>query len=49
MLVATRKGHSGKRYLTMKSLSISQWYYILRAHYHWTVFESIRYALWLVR
>lgn len=33
----------------MKLLSVSQWYRILRAHHRWTVFESIRYALWLVR
>jgi hypothetical protein len=33
----------------MKSLTIIQWYRILRAHHQWTVFQSIRYALWLVR
>ena len=33
----------------MKSLSILDWYRILRAHYQWTIFQSIRYALWLVR
>lgn len=25
------------------------WYRILRAHYSWTMFQSIRYALWLAR
>lgn len=31
----------------MKPLSILGWYRILRAHQQWTVFQSIRYALWL--
>jgi hypothetical protein len=25
------------------------WYRILRAHQHWTVFQAIRWALWLAR
>lgn len=25
------------------------WCRILRAHYHWPLFEAIRYALWLAR
>ncbi len=29
--------------------SIVGWYRILRTHYHWTVFQAIRYALWLAR
>jgi hypothetical protein len=33
----------------MKSLSILDWYRIPRAHYQWTIFQSIRYALWLAR
>jgi hypothetical protein len=33
----------------MKSLTFTQWYRILRAHYQWTVFQSIQYALWLTR
>jgi hypothetical protein len=32
----------------MNSLSIFGWYRILRAH-QWTIFHSIRYALWLAR
>ena len=31
----------------MKALSIVDWYRILRAHHEWTIFQSIRYALWL--
>lgn len=34
---------------TGKRLSILDWYRILRAHYHWPLFEAIRYALWLSR
>ena len=34
---------------TLKRLSILKWYRILRAHYHWPLFEAIRYALWLSR
>jgi hypothetical protein len=33
----------------MKSQSFVTWYHILRIHYHWTIFESIRWALWLAR
>jgi len=33
----------------MKSLTFTEWYRILRAHHHWTVFQSIQYALWLAR
>ncbi len=33
----------------MKSLSVFVWYRILRTHYQWTVFQAIRYALWLAR
>ena len=33
----------------MKPLSIRQWYHILRAHHEWTMFQAIRYALWLTR
>ena len=32
-----------------ESLSILDWYHILRSHYHWTMFQAIRYALWLAR
>jgi hypothetical protein len=31
----------------MKRPSILQWYRILRVHYHWPLFQAIRYALWL--
>jgi hypothetical protein len=33
----------------MKPLSIFEWYRILRAHHQWTMFQAIRYALWLTR
>jgi hypothetical protein len=33
----------------MKPLSILDSYRILRAHHQWTIFQSIRYALWLAR
>jgi len=33
----------------MKSPSFFGWYRILRAHHQWTVFQAIRYALWLAR
>ncbi len=33
----------------MKSPSLFDWYFILRAHHQWTMFQAIRYALWLAR
>lgn len=30
-----------------KPLSILDWYFILRAHGHWTVLEAIWHAMWL--
>lgn len=33
----------------MKRPSVLGWYSILRAHHHWTIFQAIRYALWLAR
>jgi len=33
----------------MNPLSTLGWYRMLRAHHHWTIFQSIRYALWLAR
>lgn len=32
-----------------KPPSILEWYGILRTHYHWPVFQVIRFALWLAR
>jgi hypothetical protein len=29
--------------------SVVSWCRILRSHYHWPVFQAIRYALWLAR
>lgn len=33
----------------VEHLSILAWYRILRAHYHWPLFQAIRFALWLAR
>jgi len=33
----------------MKPLSILDWYRILREQHRWTIFQAIRYALWLAR
>jgi hypothetical protein len=33
----------------MKSLSILDWYRILRVNHEWTIFQSFRCALWLAR
>ena len=33
----------------MTRLSILDWYRILRAKHQWTMFQAIRYALWLAR
>ena len=40
---------TAKRSAIMKPLSPLEWYRILRAHHQWTVFQAIRYALWLAR
>lgn len=34
---------------SMKQPSILGWYRMLRAHYHWPLFQAIRFALWLAR
>jgi hypothetical protein len=41
--IEIRAGHS------VKSSSLFARYHILRTQYHWTVFQAIRYALWLAR
>ena len=33
----------------MKRLSIMDWYRVLRVRHHLTMFQAIRYALWLTR
>lgn len=33
----------------MKRLSILEWYRILRVHHEWTIFQAVRFALWLAR
>ena len=42
-------GSTSRKEAAVKSLSILQWYHVLRMHYHWTVFEAVRFALWLAR
>jgi hypothetical protein len=32
-----------------KRQSMLEWYFVLRTHYRWTIFQAIRYALWLAR
>jgi hypothetical protein len=34
---------------TLQLPNLVEWYRILRAHHQWTVFQAIRYALWLAR
>jgi hypothetical protein len=34
---------------SVERLSILDWYRVLRAHYHFTIFQAIRFALWLAR
>jgi hypothetical protein len=33
----------------MTRLSILEWYRVLRVHHEWTIFQAIRFALWLAR
>jgi hypothetical protein len=33
----------------MKAPSILSWYRILRTQHEWTLFQAVRYALWLTR
>jgi len=33
----------------MQSLSILDWYRVLRLNYQLTIFQSVRFALWLAR
>lgn len=46
---SSQVGKTAKRSAIMKPLSPVEWYRILRAHHQWTVFQAIRYALWLAR
>lgn len=41
--IEIREGNS------VRSSSLFAWYHVLRTQYHWTVFQAIRYALWLSR
>jgi hypothetical protein len=44
------EGNGVERAATMEHLSIILgWYRVLRSQRHWTIFQSIRYALWLAR
>jgi hypothetical protein len=33
----------------MNSLTILYWYKVLKIHYQFTIFQTVRYALWLTR
>lgn len=33
----------------MKFRMLLDWYRILRTHHQWTVFQAVRYAMWLAR
>lgn len=33
----------------MNPLRILHWYNVLKAHYQFTIFQTIRYGLWLTR
>ncbi len=33
----------------IKGLSLLEWYRILRVRHEWTIFQAIRFALWLTR
>jgi len=45
----TKANVLGKGARSMKRQSIREWYVILRTHHQWTIFQAIRYALWLAR
>jgi hypothetical protein len=47
--VSRQAERPAKRSPIVKFPSLVDWYHILRAHHHWTVFQAIRYALWLAR
>ena len=34
---------------SMMPQSILEWYFVLRTYHQWTIFQAIRYALWLAR
>jgi len=42
-------GGNSERVRTVKRLSIGDWYRILRVHHQWSIFQAIRYSLWLLR
>jgi len=33
----------------LQRLSLLEWCRILRAHHEWTIFQAVRFALWLAR
>ena len=46
---AIRKIRSLREKFATGRLSILDWYRILRVHHGWTIFQAIRFALWLAR
>ena len=49
MTVAPDQETGRRQEYAMKPLSILEWYRILRFEHHWTIFQCVRYALWLAR
>jgi hypothetical protein len=45
----TRNVRSLLERFDMQRVSILEWYRILRARHEWTIFQAIRFALWLAR
>lgn len=45
----TRKIRSLRERFATGRLSILDWYRILRVRHEWTIFQAIRFALWLAR
>ena len=45
----TRKIRSLRARFATGRLSVLDWCRILRVHHEWTIFQAIRFALWLAR
>jgi hypothetical protein len=42
-------GNSNSTGRTAEPPGLLGWYHLLRVHYQWSIFQAIRYALWLTR
>lgn len=47
--IGTQRLRSLLERMDRKRSSIVQWYRILRIQHEWTIFQAIRFALWLAR